>query len=136
MKLNSVIEKLLSGNGNSIPVSMLPADGTFQTDTSKYNPPITYGEIPIWNPNACTQCGACSIACPQAALRIKVFDDTYLKNALHFTTLFLTILKNIFYALFHKRIFKINIFCSLFLNFLSKHNIKKTSLRTVSQPCP
>ena len=72
---NTLLSKMLKNNETSIPVSLLPADGTFSTNTSKFNP-LQIGEyIPEWDSNSCTQCGACSMACPQAALRIKVYDD-------------------------------------------------------------
>ena len=62
-------------------VSELPVDGTYPTDTSKYNPVVGTSELPTWNPNACTQCGACSMACPQSTIRMKVYEDSYVKNA-------------------------------------------------------
>ena len=71
---------MLNNKGNDIPVSLFPVDGTYPTDTSKYNP-VQHGEnLPEWDLESCTQCGACSMACPQASLRIKAFDDSYLEN--------------------------------------------------------
>ena len=30
--------------------------------------------IPQWDPSVCIQCGQCSIICPHAAIRLKVYD--------------------------------------------------------------
>ncbi len=73
--------KLLANKGNEISVSELSVDGTFSTDTSKYNNPVTSEFLPEWDADLCTQCGACSLACPQSSLRIKAYDNEYLENA-------------------------------------------------------
>jgi len=78
---STLLGKLLANKGNEIPVSMLPADGTFESNTSEYNHLQNRTVMPQWNPDLCTQCGACSMACPQAALRIKAFNNDYLTNA-------------------------------------------------------
>ncbi|GGD23258.1 4Fe-4S binding protein [Hyunsoonleella pacifica] len=78
---NGLLGKLLSNKSNDIPVSLLPVDGTFPTDTSQYNPIQSNTYVPNWNTDLCSQCGACSMACPQAALRIKVYDSTYKNDA-------------------------------------------------------
>ena len=77
----SLLGMLLRNKGNDVPVSLLPADGTFATATSGFNSPRTGTSLPWWNPQACTQCGACSMACPQAAIRIKVSEDSELASA-------------------------------------------------------
>ncbi len=83
---NSLLGKLMAGRGDALPVSALPVDGTYPTDTAKFNPDSyrdrnTGGYLPEWDADACTQCGACSMACPQGAIRIKMYDDSYLENA-------------------------------------------------------
>ncbi|WP_406684029.1 thiamine pyrophosphate-dependent enzyme [Seonamhaeicola sp. MEBiC1930] len=78
---HSLLGKLLNNKGNYIPISLLPVDGTFDSDTSKYNPAQNSEFIPKWDAIACTQCGACSMSCPQTALRIKAFDETHVENA-------------------------------------------------------
>lgn len=77
----TLLGRLLDHKENNIPVSLLPVDGTYQTDTSSFNPNQSGNKVPEWNLEACTQCGACSMACPQAALRIKAFDDSHLEDA-------------------------------------------------------
>jgi pyruvate-ferredoxin/flavodoxin oxidoreductase len=79
--LQSLLGKLLAGKGDSVPVSMLPVDGTYPTGTSAYNQRKLTRELPDWNPDLCTQCGACSMACPSGALRIKAYDGKILDEA-------------------------------------------------------
>ncbi len=71
----TLLGKLLYNKEQEILVSDMPIDGTFQTNSSLFNPSRSSDAIPKWSPESCTQCGACSMACPQAAIRIKVFDD-------------------------------------------------------------
>lgn len=78
---NTLLGKLLSNKGNEVLVSELPVDGSYPTGTSKYNPSKATEKLPVWNADACTQCGVCSMACPQAAIRMKVYEDSYLENA-------------------------------------------------------
>ena len=72
----TLLGSLLAGKGDELPVSMLPVDGTFATGTSTYNTRKMAVELPEWNTDLCTQCGACSMACPSGALRTKAFDGT------------------------------------------------------------
>ncbi|MDO6518869.1 4Fe-4S binding protein [Zobellia uliginosa] len=79
--VNSLLGRLLAGKGNDLPVSALPVDGTFATDTAKFDIRNTGGSLPEWDTDLCTQCGTCSMSCPQGAIQIKVYDDSFLKNA-------------------------------------------------------
>lgn len=77
----SLLGKLMAGRGDELPVSALPVDGIFPTDTSKMNVRNTGNYLPDWDTHLCTQCGACSMACPQGALRIKVCGDDPIEKA-------------------------------------------------------
>jgi len=71
---------MLRGDGDRLPVSLLPVDGTWPIATSRYEKRGIAEEIPIWDESLCIDCGKCAIACPHAAIRIKVapaeeFDD-------------------------------------------------------------
>lgn len=77
----SLLGRLLARKGNELPVSSIPVDGTYPTDTSGMKPRYHGKELPQWHADTCTQCGACSMACPQGALRMKVYDDHHLAQA-------------------------------------------------------
>ncbi|WP_298901194.1 4Fe-4S binding protein [uncultured Psychroserpens sp.] len=78
---STLFRKLLNGKDDVILVSDVPYDGTFQTNTSIYNTKRDAEMIAQWNPDACIQCGACSMACPLGALRMKVFNNEALEKA-------------------------------------------------------
>ncbi|NTW62978.1 MAG: pyruvate:ferredoxin (flavodoxin) oxidoreductase [Chlorobiaceae bacterium] len=77
----NVLAKIISGEGDDLPVSMLPADGTYPTGTSKFEKRNLADNIPGWEPELCIQCAKCCMVCPHAAIRAKVYDPKYLKNA-------------------------------------------------------
>jgi pyruvate-ferredoxin/flavodoxin oxidoreductase len=68
-----VTRLLMAGDGDLLPVSALPVDGTFPTGTTKYEKRAIAKEIPIWDPDVCIDCGKCAIVCPHATIRMKVF---------------------------------------------------------------
>jgi len=65
--------RLMAGEGDLLPVSALPADGSFPTGTTKYEKRAIAQEIPIWDPAICIDCGKCAMVCPHATIRMKVF---------------------------------------------------------------
>ena len=72
---------ILAGHGDLLPVSALPPDGTFPTGTSRFDKRGTAEEIPIWEPEICIDCAKCTLVCPHAALRMKVFWPTEAERA-------------------------------------------------------
>ena len=66
---------LLAGQGERLPVSALPPDGTFPTGTAKYEKRSIATEIPIWDASLCIDCGKCALVCPHAAIRMKVYPE-------------------------------------------------------------
>lgn len=71
---------LMAGQGDSLPVSAFPTDGTWPTGTAKYEKRQIALELPVWNTDTCIQCGKCVMACPHSVIRAKVLDESA-KNA-------------------------------------------------------
>lgn len=71
--VTDVLEKILAGFGDELPVSAFTVDGTFPTGTSQYEKSGIADFIPVWDDeNLCTQCNKCVAICPHAAIRSKV----------------------------------------------------------------
>ncbi len=78
--VEEVTAKLIAGDGDEIPVSAMPSDGTWQSGTTQYQKRSTALEVPQWDPDTCIQCNKCVIVCPHAAIRSKVVEETILKD--------------------------------------------------------
>jgi pyruvate-ferredoxin/flavodoxin oxidoreductase len=76
-----VTARIIEGEGERLPVSALPVDGTFETGTARIEKRTLADEVPIWDPNICIDCGKCAIVCPHAAIQIKVFEGDALDGA-------------------------------------------------------
>ena len=79
--VKDVLGMMIANRGDDLPVSAMPADGTFPTGTTQYEKRSIAQEIPIWDPKICTQCGLCSLGCPHATIRLKAFDPALLAKA-------------------------------------------------------
>ena len=79
--VRNVTAEIIAQRGDSLPVSAMPADGTWPTGTTQYEKRNIALEIPVWDPQVCLQCGVCSLVCPHAAIRIKHYDRSCLKGA-------------------------------------------------------
>ncbi|MEY3299947.1 MAG: hypothetical protein RLZZ597_3207, partial [Cyanobacteriota bacterium] len=64
--VKDVLAKMMAREGDSIPVSALPADGTYPCGTTKYEKRNVAQEVPVWDPDVCVQCGKCVMVCPHA----------------------------------------------------------------------
>ena len=72
--VRQVVDRILVFDGDSLPVSAIPSDGTYPSGTAKWEKRNIALEIPVWEPNLCIQCGKCVLVCPHAAIRMKVYD--------------------------------------------------------------
>ncbi|HVN08192.1 MAG TPA: pyruvate:ferredoxin (flavodoxin) oxidoreductase [Patescibacteria group bacterium] len=79
--VRDVLGAMISGRGDSLPVSALPVDGTYPTGTARWEKRNIAQEIPVWDEELCIQCGKCVLVCPHAVIRAKVYDSAELKGA-------------------------------------------------------
>ncbi len=79
--VRQVTARLMAGDGDLLPVSALPVDGTFPTGTATYEKRAIAQSIPIWDPAVCIDCGKCAIVCPHATIRMKVFTAEAVADA-------------------------------------------------------
>jgi pyruvate-ferredoxin/flavodoxin oxidoreductase len=79
--VQNVIAPIIQGNGDFLPVSALPIDGTFPSGTAQWEKRNIALEIPEWDEKLCIQCGKCVLVCPHAVIRAKVYDGALLAKA-------------------------------------------------------
>jgi pyruvate-ferredoxin/flavodoxin oxidoreductase len=79
--VKDVLGKLTAGEGDDLPVSAFPVDGTFPTATAQFEKRNLALEIPVWDEKICIQCLKCVAICPHATIRGKVYDAAELTNA-------------------------------------------------------
>jgi pyruvate-ferredoxin/flavodoxin oxidoreductase len=72
---------IMANKGDLLPVSAFPIDGTWPTGTTKWEKRNIALEIPSWDSTICIQCNKCTLGCPHAAIRAKVYDAGELKGA-------------------------------------------------------
>jgi pyruvate-ferredoxin/flavodoxin oxidoreductase len=79
--VRELILPIYHGHGDALPVSALPADGTWPLGTARYEKRNIALEIPVWEPDLCTQCGKCVLVCPHTAIRSRLFSAEAAKDA-------------------------------------------------------
>ncbi|MHB1214498.1 MAG: pyruvate:ferredoxin (flavodoxin) oxidoreductase [Thiobacillus sp.] len=72
---------IYQGRGDRLPVSAMPADGTYPLGTAQYEKRNIALEIPVWVADLCTQCGKCVLVCPHSAIRARAFAAEAAANA-------------------------------------------------------
>ncbi|MDR2777203.1 MAG: pyruvate:ferredoxin (flavodoxin) oxidoreductase [Rickettsiales bacterium] len=73
--------KLIAGQGESLKVSEMSIDGTFPTDTAKYEKRNIADRIAIWDSGKCIQCGQCVLSCPHSCLDAKLYTKAQISKA-------------------------------------------------------
>ena len=79
--VRQVTAVLMANQGDRLPVSLMPADGTWPTATTRFEKRRIALELPQWDEDLCTQCGKCPLVCPHAAIRAKVYPEERLTAA-------------------------------------------------------
>ena len=79
--VRNVLGKIAAGDGDDLPVSAFPNNGSFPTATAQYEKRNLALEIPVWDEKTCIQCLKCVAICPHATIRAKVYDEADLKGA-------------------------------------------------------
>jgi pyruvate-ferredoxin/flavodoxin oxidoreductase len=79
--VQQVTARIIAGEGDQLPVSALPADGTYPTGTAQWEKRNIALEIPVWDEDLCIQCGKCVLVCPHAVIRAKVYEPEQLAEA-------------------------------------------------------
>ena len=79
--VQDVLAPIMAFNGDDLPVSKMPVDGTYPTGTTMWEKRNIAIEAPVWEPDICIQCAKCAFVCPHAVIRTKIYDSKYLENA-------------------------------------------------------
>jgi pyruvate-ferredoxin/flavodoxin oxidoreductase len=79
--VRNVLLPIISGQGDSLPTSKLPVDGTYPSGTAKWEKRNIALEIPAWDQELCIQCGKCVLVCPHSVIRAKLYESDLLKAA-------------------------------------------------------
>jgi pyruvate-ferredoxin/flavodoxin oxidoreductase len=79
--VRDVLAPMIFGEGDDIPVSKMPADGTYPTGTAQWEKRNIALEVPEWDEALCIQCGKCVLVCPHAVIRAKIYPSDLLAKA-------------------------------------------------------
>ena len=79
--VQKVTAKMMALQGDDLPVSALPNDGTYPTATTQWEKRNIALDVPVWEEDICIQCGKCVLVCPHAVIRAKIYDESALAGA-------------------------------------------------------
>jgi pyruvate-ferredoxin/flavodoxin oxidoreductase len=79
--VQTVTAAMLAGRGDELPVSALPADGTFPSGTTRWEKRNIAPFVPEWDPDLCIQCGNCAFVCPHGVIRTRLYGGSALDGA-------------------------------------------------------
>ncbi|HVO32384.1 MAG TPA: pyruvate:ferredoxin (flavodoxin) oxidoreductase [Elusimicrobiota bacterium] len=79
--VRNVLAPMMMNEGDDLPVSAMPVDGTYPTGTARWEKRNLAQEIPVWDPGVCIQCSKCVMVCPHSVIRSTVAEPAALVNA-------------------------------------------------------
>jgi pyruvate-ferredoxin/flavodoxin oxidoreductase len=79
--VRTVTAAMMAGRGDDLPVSVLPADGTYPVGTAAFEKRNISDLVAEWDPGLCIQCGNCSFVCPHSVIRSTYYDRGLLDGA-------------------------------------------------------
>jgi pyruvate-ferredoxin/flavodoxin oxidoreductase len=79
--VRTVTAVMMAGRGDELPVSALPADGTYPSGTAAYEKRNISDLVAVWDPELCIQCGNCSFVCPHSVIRSRYYPPDALDGA-------------------------------------------------------
>jgi len=79
--VQKVTAKMMANEGDQLPVSALPLDGTYPSGTTQWEKRNISSKVSEWNSDLCVQCGQCSLICPHGVIRTKHFTPADLQKA-------------------------------------------------------
>jgi pyruvate-ferredoxin/flavodoxin oxidoreductase len=79
--VQNVLGPMIAFNGDELPVSSIPMDGTYPLGTTAFEKRNFALEIPEWDPSICIQCAKCALVCPHAVIRVKLAKPEALEKA-------------------------------------------------------
>jgi pyruvate-ferredoxin/flavodoxin oxidoreductase len=79
--VREVLGPMMARQGDNLPVSALPIDGSYPSGTSQWEKRYIAQEVPVWDADVCVQCGKCVMVCPHGVIRAKVVDPVALDQA-------------------------------------------------------
>jgi pyruvate-ferredoxin/flavodoxin oxidoreductase len=79
--VKDVLGKIIGLEGDDLPVSAFPVDGTYPLGTTQWEKRNIAQEVPEWVPDLCIQCGKCVFVCPHAVIRAKLYEPLHLDKA-------------------------------------------------------
>ncbi len=79
--VQQVTAVMMAGRGDELPVSAMPADGTYPSGTTQWEKRNISDTVPWWKPEICIQCGNCAMVCPHSVIRARYYDESALASA-------------------------------------------------------
>jgi pyruvate-ferredoxin/flavodoxin oxidoreductase len=78
--IKEVTGKIIAGEGDLVPVSKFPVDGTYPSETTKWEKRNIALQVPVWDTITCIQCNKCVNVCPHATIRTKIYHKNEIKD--------------------------------------------------------